>query len=101
MGGNSQTWSNLVTVWGSVSAISGRESYQIGGLKDQVKYKIITRSRFDLDSGSSEITFDSTYNFLLRALYRGRYFNIEYARDRNEDRAYTELIAVEDMNAIQ
>lgn len=119
MGGNSQTWENLVTVWGSVGAISGRESYQIGGLKDQVKYKIITRSRFDLDpkrswssseeifSTSSEVwssngtTFDATYNFLLRALYRGRYFNIEYARDRNEDRAYTELIAVEDVNATQ
>lgn len=117
MGGNSQTWENLVTAWASVSAVSGRESYEIGGLKDKVKYKILTRTRLDLDSdriwnlseeifntstetwSSTNINFDSTYNFLLRAIFKGRYFNIEYARDKGEDLAFTEMIAVEDVNA--
>ena len=94
MGGNSQTWENVATVWASVSAVSGRESYEIGGLKDKVRYKIITRYRDDFVTNHG-----STYSFLLRAVYDGRYFNIEYARDRNEDKAYTELMAVEDVNA--
>lgn len=119
MGGNSQTWEDVDTVWASVSAVSGRESFEIGGLKDKVRYKILTRFRSDFNTGNiwstSEELFststkvwnepvlasESTYNFLLRALYNGRYFNIEYAQDRSEERAYSEMIAVEDVNAQQ
>ena len=48
------------------------------------------------DEGNTTL---DTYNFLMRAIYSGRTFNIEYARDRGEDRTYVELIAVEDVNA--
>lgn len=118
MGGNTHTWEDLVTVWGNISAVSGREAYEIGGLKGKVKYKIITRYRGDLDPGqlwdqsteiwnTSEFVWDigidddipDSYNFLMRAKYLGRTFNIEYAQDRGEQKTYTELIAVEDVDA--
>ena len=116
MGGNTQTWGDVGTVWANVTPVSGRESYEIGGLKGKVKYKIITRYRNDLDPAetwtastddfdASEFVWDEgnnvtdSYNFLMRAIYDGRTFNIEYAQDRNEDKTYTELMAVEDVNA--
>jgi len=96
MGGNTESWNTLVTVWCNVTAISGRESYEIGGLKGKVKYKIITRYRDDfVSAGYSQ----ATYDYLLRAQYDGRTFNIEYAKDKGEEHSYTELIAVEDVNA--
>tara|TARA_Y100001972_G_scaffold124315_2_gene173202 strand:- start:585 stop:1019 length:435 start_codon:yes stop_codon:yes gene_type:complete len=116
MGGNTQTWGDVDTVWCNVRAVSGREAYEIGGLKGKVKYKILTRYRDDLDPAetwtastddfdASEFVWDEgnttldTYNFLMRAIYNGRTFNIEYAQDRGEDKTYVELIAVEDVNA--
>ncbi len=91
MGGNSQTWNTLATVWANVSALSGRESYEVGGLKGKVKYKITTRYRDDfVSAGYSK----ATYDYLLRVQYNGKLFNIEYAEDRQEHKTYTELIAV-------
>jgi SPP1 family predicted phage head-tail adaptor len=96
MGGNSQTWNTLATVWANISAVSGREAYEIGGLKGKVQYRILTRYRDDFVSlGYSR----ESYDYLLRATYDGRTFNIEYAQDRGEEHSYTELIAVEDVNA--
>lgn len=91
MGGNTQTWNTLATVWGKVSATSGNESYEIGGLKGDVRYKILTRYRDDfVSAGYSR----ATYDYLLRVLYNGQTFNIEYAQDKGEQNTYTELIAV-------
>ena len=96
MGGNTQDWNTLATVWANISAVSGSEAYEIGGLKGKVKYKILTRYRDDFVSLGYE---RATYDYLLRAQYDGRTFNIEYARDRGEAHSYTELVAVEDVNA--
>lgn len=96
MGGNSQTWNNLATVWANISAISGREAYEIGGLKGLVRYKILTRYRDDFVSAGYD---RSTYDYLLRMQYDGRTFNIEYAQDKGEEHSYTELMAVEEVNA--
>jgi SPP1 family predicted phage head-tail adaptor len=96
MGGNTQEWNNLVTVWAKVAAFSGYESYEVGGLKGKVKYRITTRYRDDfISQGYSR----ATYDYLLRAIYDGRTFNIEYARDKGENQGYTELIAVEEIDA--
>ena len=96
MGGNTQTWNTLATVWGNVSAFSGSESYEVGGLKGKVKYKIVTRYRDDFVSlGYSK----ATYDYLLRVQYDGRTFNVEYAQDKGEQHSYTELIAVEEVDA--
>ena len=95
MGGNTISWGDVGTVWANVSAISGRESYEIGGLKGKVKYQIITRYRDDFVSAGYD---RATYDYLLRAQYDGRTFNIEYAQDRGEEHSYTELIAVEEVN---
>lgn len=94
MGGNTQTWNDLATVWGKISAVSGRESFEIGGLKGKVRYKIITRYRDDFVSAGYD---RSTYDFLLRIQYDGRIFNIDYAQDRGEEQTYTELYAVEEV----
>lgn len=94
MGGNTQDWNDLATVWGKIEAISGREAYEIGGLKGSVKYKIVTRYRDDFVSAGYD---RSTYDFLLRIIYDGRTFNIEYAKDRGEEHTYTELYAVEEV----
>jgi len=93
MGGNTQTWNTLATVWAKVSAISGRESYELGGLKGKTKYRITTRYRDDfVSAGYSK----ATYDYLLRIQYNGKILNIEYAEDRGENQSFTELIAVVD-----
>lgn len=117
MGGNTQSWIDLKTAWANVIPLSGAESYEIDGLKGKTKYKIITRYRNDLDPtdtwGASEEVFSSSvsvwdfgdgdrsdsYNFLLRAKYLDRTFNIEFTRDLDEEFRFVEMIAVEDINA--
>ena len=55
-------------------------------------------TRYRDDFVSAGYTQD-TYDYLLRAQYDGRTFNIEYAKDKSEEHSYTELIAVEEVNA--
>lgn len=90
LGGTSPTWNTLATVWFNMRAMSGREALDIGAIKGNVTYKIITRYRDDFVAKGYD---KATYDYNLRLVYNGKNFNIEYAIDRGEENSYTELIA--------
>lgn len=96
MGGNTQTWNNLVSVWADVMPYSGKEEYELGGLKGKNLYKIVTRYRGDLISAGYT---RGTYDYLLRILYDSKTLNVLSVKNLGEENTYVEILAEEEVNA--
>lgn len=87
LGGNTRTWSTLSSVWANITPINGSESLEVGGLKSKTKFKILTRYKLNLGS-------DSFINPLMRIVYDGKNYNIQYAVNKGEEGAITEMVAI-------
>ena len=110
LGGNTQTWNTLANIWANITPVNGTEALEIGGLKGKTKYKILTRYKLDLNENdvwnlSNEVWDNSNLEWnvgapdenidpLMRIVYKGKYFNIQYAIDKGEEGALTEMMAI-------
>ena len=95
IGGTTQTWNTLATVWYNMSPMKGREAYEMGAIKGNVPVEITTRYRGDfVDAGYSRETYD--YNLRL-VDESGEVYNIEYAINKGREDSYTYLMAVREV----
>ena len=77
-----KTWADVATVWARVEALSGREYLEAQSLQRQVTTRMTIRWRSDVDAG-------------LRALWRGRVYDIESALADETGRRSLTLMCVE------
>jgi SPP1 family predicted phage head-tail adaptor len=84
-GGQSETWSDVMTVWASIEPLSSRELMAAQAVQSETTHQI--RIRY-----MPGITAD------MRAVYNGRYFNL--ARPLNTEERNIELVipAIEGLN---
>ncbi len=84
------TWSDLITVWASIEALTAREILAAQAVQSQVSHKITLRYRPELSSPMAVAA--------MRVVYSGRYFNISGAVNIDERNINIELLVSEGLN---
>lgn len=87
-GGSVVTWSTRATVWGSVSALSHRESVMAGQLTGELKSAVLIRYRSDVDITDRIIVIGS-------ATRADRTLQIESYQDPTGERVELRLLCAE------
>lgn len=89
-GQQSETWTDLKSVYGYIEALSGNERVAAQSVATDVSHRITVR----WDAIFSDPRVASTY----RAVYQGRYFNIGAVLNVDEANRMIEILASEGMN---
>lgn len=81
--GHTSTWNDVVTVWGKVEPVSGREYYYANQLKNAISHKITIRFRPDITAE-------------LRAVFEKRTMKIESIINLLEQERFMEIRCIEE-----
>ena len=88
MGGYTDTWSDLATVWAKWSGVGGSEKWQAMRVSPVNRFKAIIRFKGDADGAPY-------YSAADRVTYRGREFDIESVIDMDDAQTWLELTLAE------
>lgn len=89
-GGQVSTWSDVATVWGEITPLSGRELFAAQAVQSEVSHQITLRYRPELDIPAVVVA--------MRAVYNGRNFNIHASLNEDERNRQITLMASEGLN---
>lgn len=88
MGGYTETWATVASVWASIKITAGGERYAAMQLSSNPRAKAVIRFRGD-DNGAPY------YSGSDRVLYRGRYWAIDSVIDPDGRQRWLELALIE------
>ena len=83
-------WTDVMTVWGAIEALSGRELVNAQRISSEISHQLTVRY-------SSALT-DTRVVAGYRALYKGRILNIHAALNEDEGNVLVTLLASEGLN---
>jgi len=92
MGGSTPSWDNVVTVWGNLRPLDGKEKSMLGHISSTITHEITVRFRDDLTSQGANY---DTYNYDMIIEKDGREFAIQYVYNENEKNKYFRMLASE------
>lgn len=81
-GGYTEAWSDVVTVWAKIEALSGRELWQAQQVQSAVTHRITIRYRSDITPA-------------MRIKYGARYFNVDAVINPDEGKEQLQLLCKE------
>lgn len=89
-GQQTTTWTDLITVWASIEALSARELLAAQAVQSEVSHKITVRYRAEFANPVAVAAMRITYN--------GRLFNIQGATNIDERNREIDLTCAEGLN---
>ncbi|PUA17267.1 phage head closure protein [Glaciimonas sp. PCH181] len=90
LGQQATTWSDLFTIWAYIESLTARELLAAQAVQSEVNHRITVRYRAEFANPISVAA--------MRAIYKGRYFNISGALNLDERNRTIELLASEGLN---